>query len=99
MSVGPISPSIPAIAAAPAQGEGTAGLSGMFGRLVDDFLATKARDEGQVNQAVLDLALGNSNDFHTVALTAAKADLHFRMVLEVRNRLLDAYTEVMRMQV
>jgi flagellar hook-basal body complex protein FliE len=28
-----------------------------------------------------------------------RADLSFRMMLEVRNKLLDAYQEVMRMQV
>jgi flagellar hook-basal body complex protein FliE len=34
-----------------------------------------------------------------VALAVAQADLSFRLALEVRNRLLDAYQEVSRMQV
>jgi flagellar hook-basal body complex protein FliE len=32
-------------------------------------------------------------------LALNKADLSFRMMLEVRNKLLDSYQEVMRMQV
>ena len=50
---------------------------------------------------VLDEALvtGNVQDFHEVAVHLKQADLSFRFALEVRNRLIDAYREVMRMTV
>ncbi len=56
---------------------------------------------GQLNadQAVRDLVTGQAENLHDVMLAVAKADLAFRTVLEVRNRLTDAYQEVMRMQV
>jgi flagellar hook-basal body complex protein FliE len=48
--------------------------------------------------AIRDLATGNAQDLHTVSLAVAQADLSFRLILELRNRLTEAYQEVTRMQ-
>jgi flagellar hook-basal body complex protein FliE len=48
---------------------------------------------------VKSLAQGEITDVHEVMLAMTRADLSFRMMLEVRNKLLEAYQEVMRMQV
>ena len=45
-----------------------------------------------------DLAAGRTTDVHGTMLAMQKADLEFRMLVEVRNKVLDAYQEVMRMQ-
>ena len=45
------------------------------------------------------LATGEAQDLHTVSLAVAQADLSFRLILELRNRLADALQEVTRMQV
>jgi flagellar hook-basal body complex protein FliE len=42
---------------------------------------------------------GESEDLHTVAISAQKAELAFEMFLQVRNKVVQAYQEVMRMQV
>ena len=42
---------------------------------------------------------GESEDLHTVAIAAQKAELSFEMFLQVRNKVVQAYQEVMRMQV
>ncbi len=70
-----------------------------FTRVLDQLLTRAGEADKQASQAVEDLAAGRADDLHTVALAAAQADIRFRMVLEVRNRLLEAYQEVMRMQV
>jgi len=49
--------------------------------------------------AVSDFAAGKVDDVHDVMLAMTKADLSFRMMLEVRNKLVEAYQEVMRIQV
>ncbi|MDY3555256.1 flagellar hook-basal body complex protein FliE [Gemmata sp. JC717] len=49
--------------------------------------------------AVQALATGEAQDLHTVSLAVAQADLSFRLILELRNRLTDAFQEVTRMQV
>lgn len=41
---------------------------------------------------------GDTQDLHTVALAAQKASLQLDMFLQVRNKLVQAYQEVMRMQ-
>ena len=43
--------------------------------------------------------MGQTDNLHSVMLAVAKADLSFRTILEVRNRLTDAFQEIMRMQV
>jgi flagellar hook-basal body complex protein FliE len=41
---------------------------------------------------------GDTQDLHTVALAAQKAGLQLDVFLQVRNKLVQAYQEVMRMQ-
>ncbi len=44
-------------------------------------------------------AAGGPVDLHEVMIAGAKADVSFRMLLQVRNKVISAYEEVMRMQV
>lgn len=56
----------------------------------------------QVQQAEAlgaDLITGKVQDMHEVAAQLKRADLTFRFSLQVRDRLIDAYREVMRMSV
>lgn len=46
-----------------------------------------------------DLATGKVQDFHEIAVQVKQADLSLRFALEVRNKLVDAYREVMRMSI
>jgi flagellar hook-basal body complex protein FliE len=67
--------------------------------MVEDLLAKVNAEQVQAGQAVRELALGQTDNLHGVLLTVAKADLSFRLCLEIRNRLTDALQEIMRMQV
>jgi flagellar hook-basal body complex protein FliE len=80
--------------ASPAPTSGTS-----FTQLIDRLLGDANIKQAQSDQAVRDLAIGKADNLHNVMLAVVKADLSFRMVLEVRNRLTDAYQEIMRMQV
>jgi flagellar hook-basal body complex protein FliE len=42
---------------------------------------------------------GERYDIHEVMIATEKAHLSFRFLLQIRNKLLDAYQEIMRMQV
>jgi flagellar hook-basal body complex protein FliE len=70
-----------------------------FSRALNDLLGGASAQDAQASQALEQLAQGKTDNLHTVALAAARADLSFRLVLEIRNRLQAAYQEVMRMQV
>jgi flagellar hook-basal body complex protein FliE len=45
------------------------------------------------------LAAGEDVDLHQVMITAEEADINFRVALAIRDRLVDAYREVIRMAV
>ncbi|MEM7309981.1 MAG: flagellar hook-basal body complex protein FliE [Planctomycetota bacterium] len=58
--------------------------------------------EGEIRSAERlpeDLVAGEITDFHEVAARIKRADLSLKFALEIRNKLIDAYREVMRMQV
>jgi flagellar hook-basal body complex protein FliE len=70
-----------------------------FGQLVQHLLEQASTHFAQANQSVQELALGRTENLHDVLLSVAQADLTFRMILEIRNRLTEAYQEIVRMQV
>jgi flagellar hook-basal body complex protein FliE len=72
---------------------------GNFGEMVSQFLSEANTQQLAVGREVEALAAGQTNDVHSVVLSVAKADLAFRFLMEIRNRLVSSYQEVMRMQV
>lgn len=50
-------------------------------------------------QAVEDLAAGRRNDLEGVLLATQKADTAFKAVQAIRNKVIEAYQEISRMQV
>ena len=53
----------------------------------------------EADAAVTDLALGGERDLHDVVLAVELESLSFDLAVQIRNRLLEAYSEVFRMQV
>jgi flagellar hook-basal body complex protein FliE len=51
------------------------------------------------DQAIQAVALGETNDLHQVMMNLEKTRLTFELALQVRNKTLEAYHELMRMQV
>ncbi len=70
-----------------------------FTDVIENLLQKANEPQLQADQAFEKLVTGESNNVHDVVMSAVKADLSFRLVLELRNRLTDAYQEIMRMQV
>jgi flagellar hook-basal body complex protein FliE len=50
-------------------------------------------------QSVESLAVGQSDELHRVIMNMESTKLSFDLALQVRNKALDAYQELMRMQV
>ena len=46
----------------------------------------------------IDFAVGNRHDIHEVMIASEKASISFRLLMQIRNKLLEAYQEVIRMQ-
>ena len=53
----------------------------------------------QAEEALKALATGKEKDIEKVMITLQKADVSLRMLMEVRNKAIEAYQEIMRMQV
>jgi flagellar hook-basal body complex protein FliE len=63
-------------------------------------LVTEANQQQLKSQdGVRQLIAGETDSIHDVVLTTSRADLAFRLMMEIRNRLIASYQEVMRMQV
>jgi flagellar hook-basal body complex protein FliE len=70
-----------------------------FAAILNNMLATNQQANTAADVAIHDLATGEAQDLHTVSLAVAQADMSFRLILELRNRLSDALQEITRMQV
>ncbi len=81
--------------AAPQSGPGEVPFAG----LVQQFLQDVNQQQLTVTTDVKDLVAGKTDNIHEIALHVAQADIAFRMALEVRDKLISAYQELMRMQV
>ncbi len=55
--------------------------------------------QGQADEAIKELVAGRSKNIHETMLTIERADTSLKLMMQVRNKILDAYKEVMRMPV
>ncbi len=56
----------------------------------------KLKNAGQAKQ---ELVAGNEASLHAVMIAGKKADISMRLAVQIRNKLLEGYQEIMRMQV
>jgi flagellar hook-basal body complex protein FliE len=77
----------------------TGGTAGGFVSLLDKFVDGVNDRQVKAEDAVRDLAAGKIENIHEVMLAEAEADLSFKMLVQTRNKLVEAYKEVMRMQI
>ncbi|MBM3282708.1 flagellar hook-basal body complex protein FliE [Candidatus Gottesmanbacteria bacterium] len=53
----------------------------------------------QADAAINDLLVGNNKDIVQTMIMMEKADVAFRLMTQVRNKIVQAYEEIMRMQI
>jgi flagellar hook-basal body complex protein FliE len=70
-----------------------------FGQVLGDALSELNQTEARSNQSIASLAAGEDVDLHQVMLSMQETDIAVQLALQVRNKLVEAYQEVMRMQV
>ena len=63
-------------------------------------LVSKVNDlQSQSDKAIQGLATGENKNLHEVMIAMEKASISFQFMSSVRNKAIDAYHEIMRMQV
>ncbi len=73
--------------------------SGQFGTWFAQELGQLNGQLVQAEQAVQQLATGDATSLHDVMIRMEEARLSFQLAVQVRSRVLEAYQDVMRMQV
>lgn len=70
-----------------------------FGDVLQDALKQVDGMQQRADRSVENLATGRGGEVHDVILQATQADLAFRLMVEVRNKLVEGFQEVWRMPV
>lgn len=71
------------------------GFGSMIKSAIESLDGTQKSAEAEISRAVT----GESTDLHRTIIELQSADLKFQFGLQVRNKLIGAYEEIMRMQV
>ena len=70
-----------------------------FAQVLKDSLQAVDRLKKEADQAIQHLTVDGSGSIHKTMIAVEKADLSFRLMMQIRNKIVEAYQEVMRMQV
>ncbi|MHB2147763.1 flagellar hook-basal body complex protein FliE [Calditrichota bacterium LG25] len=70
-----------------------------FGETISEFVQAVNDAQKDAAQEVSDVIQGRSQNLHQAMTTIEEARLSFQLMLEVRNKLLEGYQELSRMQV
>lgn len=70
-----------------------------FGQIFKDLISDTNSLQSDAARIAQKFALGEIADVHEVMIAAEKAGVAFELVMEIRNKLVEAYQEFMRMQV
>jgi len=70
-----------------------------FSALVKDFVGDVNQLQFQANGAIDQLVTGEAGDVHQVMVAVEEASIALDLMLEIRNRVLEGYQELIRMQV
>jgi flagellar hook-basal body complex protein FliE len=75
------------------------GGSSEFSSVLESAIEQVERSRENAADSVRRLLNGENDELHETVLAAQKAELQFDMFLQVRNKVVNAYQEVMKMQV
>ncbi len=88
-----------AMGKAPSLPDKSSNKPGNFAALVSQYVQETNQENKASGKASLDLALGKSENVSETLLAMQKSKVSFQLMLSARNKLVNAYREVMRMQV
>jgi flagellar hook-basal body complex protein FliE len=83
-----------AMPTAPSSAEGTGG----FGATLKNAINQVNDLSDSSDQKVTELLNGDRSDIHNVMIAVEKADIAFQLMMQVRNKIVNAYQEVSKLQ-
>jgi flagellar hook-basal body complex protein FliE len=88
---------LPKIGLAPA-GAPPVGPSDGFGQVLDGLVAIVDTKQGAAQAMTRKVLMGESDQLHQSVIAMQEASVAFSLMVEVRNKLVESYQELMRMQ-
>ncbi len=70
-----------------------------FSKVLEGSISEVNGLQENAQKAMSDMATGEVKDLHQAAIAIDKAELSMKMMLEVRNKALNAYKEIIRTQI
>lgn len=70
-----------------------------FSQMLEDFIGEVNNDLGSAKVAQEKLVAGDVKNLEEMMYQIEKADISLRLITEIRNKALESYQEIMRMQV
>ena len=70
-----------------------------FSKMIQSSINQTVAAEAQSEKAIESLQSGQAKNLHDVMISVEKADISLKMLVQFRNKALQAYEEVMRMQI
>lgn len=83
----------------PSVAERMSATSASFSEVLSESIASVNNLQAQAGRAVDRIVAGEATDLHEVMIAVEKARTSFDLLMEVRNKAVDTYRELMRMQV
>lgn len=81
------------------EGAGEAEGAKSFGDFLADSIGKVNALQNEANVSMEKLASGESQNLHETLLAVEKAEIAFKMMNQVRTKVIDAYREIMKMQI
>jgi flagellar hook-basal body complex protein FliE len=70
-----------------------------FSEMINESIDKVNEIQLQADRGVKEMAAGRNKNIHETMLLLEKADMSFKLMMQVRNKVIDAYREIIRMQV
>jgi len=77
----------------------TAAAGSSFTNILSEAMGSAQSAEASVQAENAALLTGETDDLHTPIIEAQKAELALNLAIQIRNKVIDAYNQVMNMQV
>ena len=77
----------------------TVGAQGAFKNILADAFRDANEMDAADKKSALELLSGQTDDLSGLLIDAQKAEISLNLALQLRNKFVDAYNEIMRMQV
>lgn len=75
---------------------GNNGIESSFSDILHGLIDNVNETDQVANEDIYKIATGNADDLHTITINSEKAELALMTLVQVRNKVLDSYNEIMK---